>query len=54
LAFEKTKPYTHFKKLDYKKLDTINLIISSPYTKKCKQMQFALIDYFSQKGLLKE
>lgn len=46
--------YPHIRRLPYNELEKIQIIMDKPYTEECKQMQFALIDYFAQKGLLKE
>ena len=50
----KDKGYAHYSKLNYYRLNEVKAAVKEPYSEKCKQMQFALIDYFSQKGLLKE
>lgn len=46
--------YPHIRRLPYNELEKIQSIIDSPQHNESKQMQFALIDYFAQKGLLKE
>lgn len=48
------KDYSPFEKLDCEDLLKVKNIISAPQSDQCKQMQFALIDYLAQKGLLKE
>lgn len=48
------KRYAHYGKLKLSKIHQIQKWISKPYSDECKQMNFALIDYFAQKGLLKE
>lgn len=48
------KRYTHYDKLKLSKIHKVEKWLSKPHSEECKQMQFALIDYFAQKGLLKE
>lgn len=49
----KHNKYPHYPKLAYLILDKVQDVIELRYSEPCKQMQFALIDYFAQKGLLK-
>jgi len=46
--------YPHIQRLPYTDLDEVKKIMEQPYYEKSKKMQFALIDYFAKKGLLKE
>lgn len=50
----KLEVYPHIRRLPYENLDEIQEIMKKPYYRGSKKMNFALIDYFAQKGLLKE
>lgn len=51
---KKIKSYSHYDNLHYQAMHKVQEIISLPYSDQSKQIQFALIDYYKQKGLLKD
>ena len=48
------KTYVHYDKLYPSDMHNVKRIMDQQYSEPCKQMNFALIDYFAQRGLLKE